>query len=152
MIVLRINVDTISAVIVVCLPVIIPITAIPRRSKTPINFLDILSIYKEARKIPNGAPNNPNIVINCDCDVSYPNERSNDGIQFISVYWIVFIPINTSEPTIVLLNNLPLNNTEYGSYFTAFGVCVTGGSVLFVDASISFSIFVIIASASSTLP
>ena len=103
-------------------------------------------------KIPNGAPNRPNMVMNWDCEVSYPRPLIRDGIQFIKVYWIVFIPINTKEPTIVLLNNLPLNKAEYGSCFTSFGASVTGGRGFPVDSSISFSICVMIASASSTLP
>ena len=91
--------------------------------------------------------------MNWDCDVSYPNELNNEGIQFISVYWIVFIPISTKEPQIVLFNNLPLNNAEYGKFLTAFAsTASTGGNGLPVDASISFSIDVMIASASSTLP
>ena len=109
-------------------------------------------MISDAIKIPNGAPNSPNIVINCDCDVSYPIDFNKDGIHVINVYWIVFIPINTREPTIVLLKSLPLNRAEYGSCFTSFGSSVTGGSGFPVDASISFSIFVRIASASSTLP
>lgn len=66
----------------------------------------------------------------------------------------MFIPISTKEPQIVLFNNLPLNNAEYGKFLTAFAsTASTGGNGLPVDASISFSIdghnSVI---ASSTLP
>ena len=122
------------------------------RSNTPVTRLGILSMYRDAMKIPNGAPKRPNIVMNCDCDVSYPSETSSEGIHVINVYWMVFIPMSTREPTIVLLNSLPLNSAEYGSCFTGFGSSVTGGSGLPVEASISFSIFVRISSASSTLP
>ena len=64
------NVLTISADIVVCCPVITPITAIPIRRTTPITLLGTLSMISDAIKIPNGAPKRPNIVINCDFDVS----------------------------------------------------------------------------------
>ena len=55
----------------------------------------------------------------------------------------MFIPISTKEPQIVLFNNLPLNNAEYGKFFTALAsVTSTSGNGLPVDASISFSIVV----------
>ena len=58
------NVEAISAVIVVCLEVMIPITAMAISKLTPVAFLGTLSMYKDARKIPNEDQNRPNIVMN----------------------------------------------------------------------------------------
>ena len=90
------------------------------------------------------------IVVSREDTCLIENNNSQFANHIVNV--IVFIPINTREPTIVLLKSLPLNRAEYGSCFTSFGSSVTGGSGFPVDASISFSIFVRIASASSTLP
>lgn len=86
MIVFRQKVETISAVISVCCPVMIPNTAMPASRITPMTRRGILSMIRDAIKIPNGAPNSPNMVMNCDCEVSYPKDLSRDGIQFIKVY------------------------------------------------------------------
>ena len=45
------NVEAISAVIVVCLEVMIPITAMAISKITPVAFLGTLSMYKDARVI-----------------------------------------------------------------------------------------------------
>jgi len=51
-------------------PVATPRPAMPARRITPITRRGILSMIRDAIKIPNGAPKSPNIVINCDFDVS----------------------------------------------------------------------------------
>ena len=51
-------------------PVAIPKPAINTSKATPVTLRGSLSIIREAMKIPNGAPNRPNIVINCESFVS----------------------------------------------------------------------------------
>ena len=67
-------------------PVAIPRPTIKTRRSTPITLRGSLPIISEAIKIPKGAPKRPNIVINCEVEVSKPKSLSIEGIQFIRVY------------------------------------------------------------------